>query len=274
MPELPEIETICSSLEAIVTGQKIDKIDVLDTRLRKAVDVKALKKWGEGFKIVNTSRRAKYILWEIENRAFIVIHLGMSGRLGYFVAENSLEKHTHVIFNLNSGIQIRFRDPRRFGLVGILKPDTQDKIDFERNLGVEPLENEFSLDYLSTRVRTSKTPIKSWIMNSKNVVGVGNIYANEALFYAGIDPQRPACFLTKEEQLKLVQAIKSVLFRAIKMGGTTLNDFRNVSGEPGFFQVELAVYERNGQKCTQCFSTIEKIKLGGRSSYFCPVCQK
>ena len=274
MPELPEVETIRLNLERPLLDRTISRIDVHDTRLRWPVRPKDLKKWGRGQKFTSLTRRSKYLILHLDNNASIVIHLGMSGRLGLFPAAAPMEKHTHVVFHLDNNFQIRFRDPRRFGLVEVAAPGKLENYPRFLHLGVEPLTEEFNEDYVLHKSKRSKKAIKLWIMDAQNVVGVGNIYANEALFESGINPLRPANTLTRVELQKLIHGVKSILATAIKLGGTTIHDFRNAHGEPGFFQQTLSVYQRNGEFCATCGSEIVKIVLSGRSTFYCPCCQK
>ncbi len=274
MPELPEVETIRINLEPHLVNKPIERVDVHDIRLRRPVKPEDFRAWVEGRSITGLSRRAKYIIWHLDNRAAVIVHLGMSGRLGLFPENAPLEKHTHVVFRLYGGLQVRFRDPRRFGLVEVAAPDELKNYQRFRHLGVEPLSDDFNEEYVAKITQKSKKAIKIWIMDAQIVVGVGNIYANEALFKAGIHPTRPASTLKNNERRRLVKGVKSILNTALEKGGTTLNDFRNAHGEPGFFQQVLAVYHKEGEPCTACGSKIEKIVLSGRSTFFCSSCQK
>jgi len=273
MPELPEVETICKGLEPVIVQQKISKIMVSQDQLRWPVPVSRLKSLAEGQKIIAIQRRAKYIIWNMENGANVVIHLGMSGRLGCFPADAPVEKHTHVVFQLQDACQIRYRDPRRFGFLDITSSDEFERYVRFRHLGVEPLSKDFNANYLYKHTAGSKRAIKNVLMDAKVVVGVGNIYANEALFKAGLAPHRPGVAISKKECESITSGTKIVLEQAIKRGGTTLNDFQNPQGAAGFFQLDLAVYGRSGDSCKVCGSTIEKIILTGRSSFYCPNCQ-
>ncbi len=273
MPELPEVETLRRSLEPFILNEKIVSVDVRDTRLRRPVIPDDFLRWVDGRQIVRLARRSKYLIWHLDNEAAVVIHLGMSGRIGLFEHNDPVEKHTHILFNLAHKKQARFRDPRRFGLVEVVQPGALNEYGRFQNLGVEPLSDDFCVTDMAEHVKFSKKPIKNWIMDAQNIVGVGNIYANEALFNAGIHPTRPANSLTNDEQHRLVQSVKSVLTAAIEKGGTTLNDFRDATSEPGFFQLDLCVYHKAGESCLTCGSTIERIVLSGRSTFYCPSCQ-
>ncbi len=272
MPELPEIETIRRSLQQQVEGCRIIAIDIFEKRLRRPVPARLLYRYIQGFTVCSLKRRAKYLLIRVESGAVLVVHLGMSGRLGLFDPHYPLEKHTHVVFKLSSGIEMRYRDPRRFGLIAVQKPGTNSNMLLD-HLGVEPLSDEFDAEYLCGRLGKSMRPVKNVLMDATVVVGLGNIYVSEALFMAKIDPCRAAGTLRRVEVDLLVKAIKSTLQHAIKAGGTTLNDFRNGRGEAGFFQQQLMVYQRQEQSCYLCGHPIQKCVLSGRSTFFCPSCQ-
>lgn len=274
MPELPEIETIRKSLEPHVIGKVIQKVVVLEHRLRWLVQSDELAQWVSGQQIIALNRRAKYLLWALNNSAAMIFHLGMSGRLGLFAVNDPVEKHTHVIFNLSDGSQVRYRDPRRFGFIKVIPHLIMEQNQLFQGLGPEPLSQHFDHDYLYHALQRTARAIKNVLMESTIVPGLGNIYANEVLFYARIHPKRRADFLTSQEVQSLVDSIQSVLRHAIERGGTTLNDFRNAHGEPGYFQVELAVYGRHAQPCLSCGTSIEKFVLAQRSTYCCPECQK
>jgi len=273
MPELPEVETICRSLAPLLTGRIVEKIQVRDRRLRQPINATALQKQVKGHTIVGLSRRGKYLIWHMDHNARLLIHLGMSGRLGYYSDQTPVEPHTHVRFFLNGGHEIRYRDPRRFGCVLVIPPLAKGPLVLD-DLGPEPFSAEFTAEYLWEQLHHSKRAVKTALMDSRMVVGVGNIYANEVLFFCAIAPQRPAAELTLSEWRRVRDAVVEVLQRAIERGGTTLKDFRNGMGEPGFFQMELAVYDQEAQPCRRCGGLIQRTVLQGRSTYFCTHCQK
>lgn len=273
MPELPEVETIRNSLRPHILNAKITKIFIGDKKLRWKVDRESFEKYIKGQTIINVNRRAKYLVWELDNEFHVIFHLGMSGRLGIFETDSTVEKHTHLIFTLFNNKQIRFRDPRRFGFVEVLPPSISLTERF-RLLGPEPLSTKFNGLYLYDKIHKSNRAIKQVLMDPKIVVGVGNIYANEALFMAGILPNKNSADLKTTDLERLDFSIKDVLKNAIYAGGTTLNDYRNANGEPGFFQQKLTVYGRDGKTCLKCGHQIEKIVLGQRSTFYCPSCQK
>jgi formamidopyrimidine-DNA glycosylase len=274
MPELPEVETILRSLQPLLLGKSITHVQVLERRLRWPVATPIVKRWLTGAIIKTMSRRAKYLFWEMDNGATMIVHLGMSGRLGYHRADEPLEKHTHLVFTLSDGCQVRYRDPRRFGCIEVIPAGAASRyLDLDA-LGVEPLSFDFTAAYATRAFAGSRRPVKVALMDGRLVSGVGNIYANEALYQARVHPQRLASSLDNKECKNVVEAVRDVLQKAIAKGGTTLNDFRNARGEPGFFQIDLAVYDREGESCGRCGCAIERTVLQGRSTYFCSHCQK
>jgi formamidopyrimidine-DNA glycosylase len=270
MPELPEVETTCRGIAPHVTGRLITRVAVHEPRLRWRVDPK-LASWAQGQQIRAVRRRAKYLLLELE-RGHLMVHLGMSGSLRVLPVSTARETHDHFDLEMESGWLVRFNDPRRFGSLMHMTGDPAAH-PLLRDLAPEPLDTAFDADYLHRVTRGRKVAIKLAIMNSQLVVGVGNIYASEALFRAGIRPGRAARSLTQSECTALVKAIKAVLGDAIRAGGTTLRDYVGASGEPGYFRQKLYVYERAGEACRNCRALIKQRVQGQRSTYFCPCCQ-
>ncbi len=270
MPELPEVETTLRGIEPHLLNQRIARVIVRDPRLRWPVPA-AVKK-AEGQVFVSLNRRGKYLLLKLEQGG-LIIHLGMSGSLRILQRQSSPEKHDHIDIELENGVCLRFNDPRRFGAF-LWVDDAMESHELLRDLGPEPLSKEFTADYLYHRSRTRRVAIKNFIMNGHIVVGVGNIYASEALFMAGIHPQRAAGRVSRRRYEGLVAAIRDVLSRAIIQGGTTLRDFVNSDGAPGYFAQELLVYDRAGSECFQCGAAVRQKVIGQRSSYYCPACQR
>jgi formamidopyrimidine-DNA glycosylase len=270
MPELPEVESTCRGLAPHVTGRLITRLAVHEPRLRWRVDAK-LAAWAGGQVIRAVRRRAKYLLLELE-RGHLLVHLGMSGSLRVLPASTARETHDHFDIELDSGWLVRFNDPRRFGSLMYLTDDPAAH-PLLRSLAPEPLDEAFDPAYLHGALRGRRVAIKQAIMNGHLVVGVGNIYASESLFHAGIRPGRAAQSLTRAECIALVRAIKSVLGDAIRAGGTTLRDYVGTAGEPGQFRQKLYIYERAGERCRRCGTTIRQRVQGQRSTYFCPACQ-
>ncbi|MGB7452947.1 MAG: bifunctional DNA-formamidopyrimidine glycosylase/DNA-(apurinic or apyrimidinic site) lyase [Lysobacterales bacterium] len=270
MPELPEVETTLRGIEPHLLNQQVERVIVRDPRLRWPVSDQVSK--AEGQKFVSLQRRGKYLLLKLEQGG-LIIHLGMSGSLRILQHPMTPEKHDHVDVELLNGECLRFNDPRRFGAFLWVDVDMHQH-ELIRKLGPEPLSDEFTSDYLYQRSRNRSVAIKNFIMNGHVVVGVGNIYASEALFMAGIHPQRAAGRVSRQRYQGLVAAICDVLDRAIRRGGTTLRDFVNSDGAPGYFAQELLVYDRAGKDCFQCGIAIKQKVIGQRSSYYCPACQR
>jgi formamidopyrimidine-DNA glycosylase len=271
VPELPEVEITRRGLDAHLAGLTIKDAVTRNGSLRWPIP-KNLPKLLRGQTIRSLKRRAKYLLMDCGNGT-LILHLGMSGSLRILPANTPAEKHDHFDLVLGNGSLMRLRDPRRFGAVlwHSGDPATHPLL---ASLGPEPLEHEFDARYLYQATRGRSASIKQCIMDNHVVVGVGNIYANEALFRAGIKPQLAAGKLSKPRCAKLVEEIRATLAEAIKLGGSTLRDFVNTSGQPGYFQQNYWVYGRAGEPCRRCGATIKQIKLGQRSSFYCGTCQK
>jgi formamidopyrimidine-DNA glycosylase len=271
MPELPEVETTRRGIEPHVTGRTIERLAVHERRLRWPV-ARALPEWARGQQIIAVRRRAKYLLLKLD-RGWLMLHLGMSGSLRVLPIRTALEAHDSFDVEMDSGWTLRFNDPRRFGSLFHLTGDPAAHR-LLKGLAPEPLEPAFDADYLFRVTRRRRVVIKQAIMNSRLVVGVGNIYASEALFRAGIRPGRAAGSLSREECAALVRSIRAVLRMAIRHGGTTLRDYVSADGSPGYFRRKLWVYEREGQPCRACGTPIRRRAQGQRSTYYCPVCQQ
>jgi formamidopyrimidine-DNA glycosylase len=271
MPELPEVETTCRGLRPVLAGRTITGVRVRERRLRwplPAGFARALT----GRRVRSVARRAKYLLIETDGGTLIA-HLGMSGSLVIVASGARPRLHDHVEFKLDSGICVRFNDPRRFGSLTFVRGDPAEHR-LLRQLGPEPLSERLDGAWLYARTRGRRVPIKQLLMNQAIVVGVGNIYASEALFRAGVNPCRAAGRLTRAEATRLVGAVKRVLRAAIRAGGTTLRDYVAADGSPGYFRQKLYVYERQGLPCRHCRKPIRQRVLGQRSTYWCPHCQR
>lgn len=268
MPELPEVETSRRGIEPWLVGETILYAIIRNGRLRWPVseEIYALS----DMPVLSVQRRAKYLLLELPS-GWIVVHLGMSGRLRILPEDFPPEKHDHVDLVLSSGKILRYTDPRRFG--AWLWARTLEGHNLLAHLGPEPLSADFDGIWLHEKSKGKKTAIKSWLMDNTLVVGVGNIYASESLFVAGIHPDRQAGLLSLNECERLAQSIKSVLARAIEQGGTTLRDFLQTDGKPGYFAQELQVYGRQGAPCRVCGTPVSAGKHGQRSTYWCRRCQ-
>jgi formamidopyrimidine-DNA glycosylase len=270
LPELPEVETTRRGLAPHVRGRRVLALSVHEPRLRWPVDPQLPRKL-RGQRVRRLTRRAKYLLLELE-RGTLLLHLGMSGNLRVVPRETPRRLHDHFDLLLDSGRTVRFNDPRRFGSL-IYTSDTRAH-PLLKDLGPEPLTAAFDGDYLWRITRGRRVAIKNLVMNGKLVVGVGNIYASEALFRARIRPQRAARSLSRADAARLVRAIRTVLSLAIRSGGTTLRDYLGTDGAPGYFRQKLYVYERAGKPCRRCGTPIRALTQGQRSTYYCPSCQK
>lgn len=265
MPELPEVQTVVSELEQSLQGRMIN--DVITYRDNIRYPIPDLSKIISR-KVSSVKRRAKYIIVNIETiKQPLIIHLGMSGKIKIGTPVERI-KHDHVVFELDNGNELVFNDARRFGFV-IFGDDN-----YFDNLGVEPLTEEFDATYLYNKLKTKTQPIKTAIMDQRLVVGVGNIYASEALFRSGIAPTRPCNKVSKAKCEIFVSNIKQVLNEAIASGGSTLRDYVRSSGDLGYFQHSHAVYGKEGKPCVSCGSEIKMLRQGGRSSFYCKKCQK
>lgn len=269
MPELPEVETSRLGILPHLKNQKIQDIIIRQPKLRWPIPTEIFL--AKGQKILDVKRRAKYLLLQLED-GWIVIHLGMSGSLRILLEPQVEDKHDHVDLLLNNGVTLRYTDPRRFG--AWLWTPFLEWLPQLKSLGPEPLTDEFNVDYLSRQIKERKVPIKTLIMDNHIVVGVGNIYASESLFMAKILPSRLGNTLKKKEIKLLVEAIKQVLTRSIEQGGTTLKNFLQSDGKPGYFVQQLQVYGREGLGCFICQTPIQAKKIAQRNTFYCPHCQK
>jgi len=269
MPELPEVETSRRGIMPHLLEQQITRIEVRQPQLRWPVPDKVQTLVGET--ITDITRRSKYLLLNT-GKGSLILHLGMSGSLRVLPHSTRPEKHDHIDICLANGKLLRLNDPRRFGACLFCAPGEPHAL--LASLGPEPLSDTFSADYLYQQSRKRRVAIKSFIMDSKVVVGVGNIYANEALFMAGIDPRKPAMQLSRPKADRLVECIKQVLAKAIEQGGTTLKDFTQADGKPGYFAQQLNVYGRGGKSCPVCKQLLAEVRIGQRSTVFCRSCQK
>ena len=271
MPELPEVETARRGIKPYLLGKRVTAVTVRERHLRWPVPTALLREL-PGQRIAEITRRGKYLLLHT-GAGTAILHLGMSGSLRVLPKDTPPQKHDHVDLVLDSGRLLRLRDPRRFGALLWTRGDAA-RHPLLKDLGPEPLEAGFDGDYLFEASRGRKVAIKSFLMNSHVVVGVGNIYASESLHLAGIHPERMAGKVTRERYGLLAKSIKKVLAAAIKAGGTTLRDFTQEDGEPGYFYLKLRVYDREGKACKRCGGTIVAKVTGQRMTYFCPHCQK
>jgi formamidopyrimidine-DNA glycosylase len=271
MPELPEVETVRRGIAPLVLHREVVAVVVRDARLRWPVPAN-LAEHLVGRPFVELRRRGKYLL--LRNAAgWLILHLGMSGHVRCLPATTPAGRHDHVDIVFCDGRCLRLNDPRRFGAL-LWTAEEPARHPLLASLGPEPLEPGFDGDYLYGRSRGRRVAVKNFIMDHRIVAGVGNIYASEALFRAGIHPGRPAGRIARQRYERLAEALRQVLTEAIEAGGTTLRDFADENGRPGYFAVQLSVYGRTGEPCPNCDRAIACEKIGQRSSYFCPRCQR
>ncbi|WP_429885097.1 bifunctional DNA-formamidopyrimidine glycosylase/DNA-(apurinic or apyrimidinic site) lyase [Geoalkalibacter halelectricus] len=271
MPELPEVETVRRGIAPHLRGRHITRILVREPRLRRLVPADLAPRFA-GARVEEIQRRGKYLLFETAV-GWLILHLGMSGSLRLVAATQAPQKHDHLDMVLDDGQALRFTDPRRFGLL-LWTQENPLGHPLLAGLGPEPLDASFDGAYLWNHARGRRLAVKSYIMDSRIVVGVGNIYASEALFRARIRPDRAAGTIGPERYARLAQDIKEVLAEAIEAGGTTLRDFVDGSGRPGYFRMQLQVYGRGGEPCPACGRALSVARIGQRSSFFCRSCQK
>jgi formamidopyrimidine-DNA glycosylase len=281
VPELPEVETIRRGIAPHVTGRAIERVVVRDRRLRWPI-IRGFERKLVGRRIESVDRRGKYLLLDLGGGATpakaggtdkVILHMGMTGRLSLVEPGRAVVKHDHLDLVLERGLVLRFNDPRRFG-AALWWPASHATHMLLKHMGPEPFDDAFNAEYLVKLARGRSAPVKNFVMDGRIVVGVGNIYAVEALYRAGIRPMRPAGRVTRAEYGKLVAAVREVLDAAIAAGGTTFRDFLDSQGEPGHFVQKLFVYDRAGQPCRKCKTPIKRVVIGQRSSYYCPKCQR
>lgn len=270
MPELPEVETVRIGLEPLLVGRKLESVVCHRSSLRYPLpDLAVLA----GKKVTKVRRRAKYLLFDLSGDQILVWHLGMTGQFHVLPQESESGAHEHVRFNLSDGQSLRYRDARRFGYAGLLNSNEVGQHPWFAKLGPEPLSEDFNAGHLVLSCSGRKAPIKCVIMDAAVVVGVGNIYASESLFRAGIHPARAAGRISQKRLTTLVEMIKQVLGEAIKAGGSSISDFVHADGKPGYFSHAFRVYRRQGEACVCCEKPIKRLIQSGRSTFYCPGCQ-
>lgn len=276
MPELPEVEVVRQGLLNHLPGRTVTGFHHSGKDLRIPVPARQISRQLSGASVTDVSRRAKYLLIHFDNGSVMVVHLGMTGKIGLFSSGSLPAPHDHACFILDDGFELRFNDVRRFGSIRVLDAEQVGAIEqtIFKTAGPEPFSDEFTGRYLYERARAKTQPVKNFIMDSRIVVGIGNIYANESLYTAGIRPTRKAGAISVKRYRRLVDEIQQVLVRAIEYGGSTISDFIGAGGESGYFQVHFNVYGKKGAPCPNCAAVIRHCKLGGRASFFCPACQR
>jgi formamidopyrimidine-DNA glycosylase len=277
MPELPEIESLRRILARSAAGRTVESVRISEPRLRRRI-AHNLAAGVQGRRIVRLGRRAKYLIIELSGGAAIIVHLGMSGSLTHRGAgfDNSefAERHDHVEFALDDGTRLVYNDPRRFGLIRLVMTDDVKTAPEFANIGPEPLSAAFNAEYLARIARRRRVAIKNLIMDQRVVAGIGNIYASEILFRAGVRPTRRAARVTREEIGRIVAETAPILRDAIGSRGTTFRSYRDSEGQPGRFAERLMVYGRDGEQCRKCSGSIRAVVVGQRSSFFCSQCQR
>ncbi|MGE3623459.1 MAG: bifunctional DNA-formamidopyrimidine glycosylase/DNA-(apurinic or apyrimidinic site) lyase [Bdellovibrionales bacterium] len=280
MPELPEVETVCRGLAKALMGARITEMQQHRGDLRSPMP-ENLPARLKGRRIENIRRRAKYILVTLDKDEVLLLHLGMSGRMVLTHQDRKPPgKHDHLVFHFDNGVTLRFNDPRRFGMCDLVAAGDIERHKLLKHLGVEPLGPELTAKTLASLFKGRRTPVKAALLDQRLIAGIGNIYACEAMFHAGIGPKRPAGKCTPDQIKKLAPAIQKVLRAAIRAGGSSLRDYVRTDGELGYFQNQFAVYGREGKPCPGCGCDVKKtggirrITQGGRSTFYCPVKQE
>ena len=274
MPELPEVETIGRALNEYLTGKTIRNVQIFAEKMRESLDSLRDERL-VGKKVLAVRRRGRYLIVDLEDSLALLMHFGMTGVLKTVPLDQERAKHEHIIFDLGNNESLRFECPRRFSLCKLIELEFPGAIPGELDkLGVEPLSSDFNAGYFWQAAQKRKLSLKEFVMANEVVTGVGNIYATEALFNTRLSPLRPANTLTLDEAEKLVKEIKIILQKSIEAGGTTFSDYRQLDGSTGKYVLHLNAYGRNGEKCRVCGQTLQSIRQGGRTTVYCPVCQK
>jgi formamidopyrimidine-DNA glycosylase len=277
MPELPEVETVVRGLRPQMEGQRLARVDQHRPNLRFPFPENFAGRLA-GCRVERIRRRAKYMLFDLDSGEVLLCHLGMSGRMTIVTAPQvtatPLERHDHVVFTTDKGVEVRFNDARRFGIMDLVGAQEVESHPLLRDLGPEPLGNDFNGPALAAALKGRRSPIKAALLDQGVVAGLGNIYVCEALYFAGLSPRRQAYTVQSGRAEKLAAAVRQVLTRAIEAGGSSLRDYVQANGELGYFQHEWAVYGREGEACKTCGSAIKRLVQSGRSTFYCSRCQK
>jgi len=270
MPELPEVEVIRRGLAPRILGRRFLSVKVGKKRLRQASSPQELTRWLPGRRLERLQRRGKYLVFRLEGDITLLIHLGMTGRL-LLGAPLRGEPHVHLVFTLEGGLTLAFEDVRRFGQVLVFLPG--EPLTPLAQVGREPFSRRVTPEWLAEVSRGRRRPLKNFLLDGRILAGVGNIYACEVMFAAGLHPATPVGALGMEQWGRVLQETRRILRRAIRQGGTTVNNYLNSHGQTGLFQVELMVYGREGEPCHRCGSAVQRLVQAGRSTFFCPRCQ-
>lgn len=276
MPELPEVEVTRRGLLEQLPGRTIIGLTCSAHRLRTEIPRRLLREHLVQRQILTIDRRAKYLLMRMASGTVLVMHLGMTGKLGLMPQETARHKHDHLVLLLDNAMELRFNDSRRFGAIAVWP--AAEAAERERELsckeGIEPFDKAFNPENLLRLARNRQIPVKSFLMNARLIAGIGNIYANEILFAARIHPLTPVRHLSSEAWQRIIRESRHILQQAIEAGGSTISDFLGASGHPGYFQLQLKVYGRKEAPCPQCAQPLVKTALAGRATYYCPHCQQ
>jgi formamidopyrimidine-DNA glycosylase len=271
VPELPEVETVRSVLEPILVGRRLDEVEIRDERLTRPFDPAAVAAELEGERVAAVGRRGKYLVVRFESGRALIVHLRMTGNFRSLAADEP--PHLRAVLTLDDGTRVGYRDVRRFGTWLVVEPEQIDDY-LGTRLGAEPLERGFGPTALGARLANRRAPIKAAILDQRTVAGLGNIYADEALWRAQVHPLRPAQELERDEVRRLHRAVRRALELGIARQGATLRDYAQPDGRRGSMQLEFRVYGRGGEPCTRCGTPIEKTRVGGRGTWYCPSCQR
>lgn len=274
MPELPEVEVIRQGLDPLLVGTRIVTYAASGKTMRLPMPCQDIEASLLGRLVAATGRRGKYLLVWMDSGALLVIHLGMTGRLGLFPSQEPVARHDHLRLGLDNGLELRFNDARRFGSIQVFSPAVIKRQDPFAAMGPEPFAADFTASWLQEKAGRRSQPIKHFLLDGHVVAGIGNIYASEILFAARILPETQIATVSKPQWQKIVVETRRILTRAIACGGSTIADYVNHQGEAGSFQLELAVYGRAGQPCPCCGKKIARAVMSGRSTFYCPYCQK
>jgi formamidopyrimidine-DNA glycosylase len=273
MPELPEVETVCRSLRPHLVEQTVERVEVFEPRLRVRVDETALARLA-GKTILEIRRAAKYILISLSEDLVWVFHLGMSGKLICVGGDAPRRKHDHIIMHFVGGGELRYHDPRRFGLTLVTRKEILHELPQLSLLGIDPFDPDLTGEYLFRHTRSSDRRIRDLLLDQRIIAGLGNIYANEILARVGIKPTARSSRLTRKQAHAIAQAVPDLLRQAIRWCGTSFSDYRDADDKRGAFQSHLRVYDREGETCRGCGSIITRVAIGNRSAFYCPSCQK
>lgn len=274
MPELPEVQTVLTTLQPRILGLQFERVEVFLEKIIKSPQPREFVALLQGRSITGMGRRGKYLLLELDAAYILAIHLRMTGRLVYSESVTPRDKHTHLVFCLNNGAELRFQDMRQFGTMNLMLIEDLDSFCSQKKLGPDALDPALTRNLFESRFKGRGGKIKQLLLDQSLVAGIGNIYANEILWRARVSPERTAELLTPVELGRMYRAMLAVLRAAVAHGGTTLRDYVDGSGNPGSFQSHLAVHAREGKPCLRCGKGIIRLKTGGRSSFICPSCQR